>query len=1483
MAEVDEQERPFARTQGKHDLRATMALVGIGVGMASLRSLEQLFAGLDAKIGAAYLVGVRQQEGLNVDAVIEAVKRQSPFGVEIAADGKLLEPNHVYVGGPDDMITIVDGHLRTRPAVEPIGHRGTVDTMLISLAEHAHDRSVTVILAGLGTDGTAGLTATKKFGGLSIAELTPDGHEDAPGGVGPAPVADLHLPIDKIATAIALYAGNLAPSGEGDGQDEVAKEIEAQITQITTVLRNVTSHDFHGYKRGTFVRRIQRRIQVLQIGGVDAYVTRLRSDRDEVQNLFQDLLIGVTQFFRDPAEFNALERELPRLFEGKTTGDQLRVWVLGCATGEEAYSIAILLREKMAALDHPPEAQIFATDLDARALSLARAGRYAADAIAGHVRPDRLKRWFQREGDTYCVSKELREMCIFSPHNIVKDAPFSRIDILSCRNLLIYLNTDLQNRVIPIFHFSLRTGGLLFLGSSENVSRHQKLFAPADRKNRVFHRLETATRVIPDFPLTPRPRPPQPSEFGGFPAAEPGRLTKPISRRAEAIAERYAPAYVLVDTQGDVLQFSGRTGRYLEPAAGAATLNLLNLVNRDLRLDLRSALARAVAESRPIELPRLQLTREDRTHIVNVMVEPVDTGDVTSLIVLFQDAGVAPEGTMSGDRLSSDEQVQRLEAELRLTRDRLQATIEELESTNEELKSSNEEYQSINEELQSASEEMETSKEELQSINEELHTVNGELGHRVTELAASNSDIKNLLESTQIATVFLDNDLRIRSFTPTMADIFHLLENDVGRPLHHVVSRVHYPELSDDIRRVLKTLVPVERSVVDAAADTYYAARVLPYRRVDNYIGGTVVTFTNVTAVRRAEAALRETEARYRDELEIQVQERTAELKQSRDLMQATMDASMDMIQVFEAVRDGRGEIVDFRWLLNNHSVTSSYGDIVGQSLLERNPGVVEEGIFEAFKGVIETGQARRDDRYYVHEQFDGWFHQSVVKLGDGVATTTMDITERKKAEAEILRLRDEVAQAKLRESEERLQKFGEASQDVLWIREAETLQWEYLTPAFEAIYGLDRASALRGDNMAGWADLIVPEDRDYAVGSIGRVRDGESVTFEYRIRRPLDGEIRWLRNTDFPIKDEAGRVVRIGGIGHDITELKKTAEALAAAEQRQRALLEGIPQLVWRAVDGGEWTWASPQWIAYTGQLDADSHGWGWLNFLHPDDHDIARAAWAKAAETGGFEVECRIRGAAPESYRWFQTRAVPLRDAAGEIVEWLGTSTDVHDLRQLQDEQKVMVAELQHRTRNLMGVVRSLAETTIRSSSSLDEFGPKFRDRIGALARVQGLLSRLKDVDRVTFDELIRAELTAIGGDHADRVTLNGPGGIPLRSSTVQTFALALHELATNAVKYGALGQPDGRLAISWRVEPSAGEGGRPWLHVDWVESGVAMLDAATPEGGGAGRTLIERALPYQLGAKTTFVMGPDGVRCSISLPVSDETVFRDVPDVH
>ncbi|PEQ10567.1 hypothetical protein B2G71_21530 [Novosphingobium sp. PC22D] len=458
-----------------------------------------------------------------------------------------------------------------------------------------------------------------------------------------------------------------------------------------------------------------------------------------------------------------------------------------------------------------------------------------------------------------------------------------------------------------------------------------------------------------------------------------------------------------------------------------------------------------------------------------------------------------------------------------------------------------------------------------------------------------------------------------------------------------------------------------------------------------------------------------------------------------------------------------------------------------------------------------------------------------------------------------------------LRRSEERLRQFGEASQDVLWIRDARTLQWEYLTPAFEAIYGLSREDALGGDNFRSWIELVVPEDRKIAEDAMRRVRGGEHVTFDYRIRRPSDGTVRWLRNTDFPIEDASGEVALIGGIGHDFTELR-------AIENRLTTLLEGIPQLVWRAVDRGEWTWSSPQWTEFTGLTVEESLGKGWLAALHPDDRQGALQFWDEARKSGALAMEARILQASTQDYRWFQSRATPVRDEAGTIIEWLGTSTDINDVRELQDRQRVLVAELQHRTRNLLGVVRSMSDKTARASLDLEDFTGRFRNRLDALSRVQGLLSRLDENDRITFDELLHTELAAMDGS-AERVVVKGPTGIRMRSSTVQILALALHELATNAMKYGALRGRRGKLTISWSLAQER-DGGRPMLDIDWRETGVEVpCEMAHSRRSGQGRELIEKALPYQFSAKTSYKFEADGLHCRISIPVSESR--RENPD--
>lgn len=531
-----------------------------------------------------------------------------------------------------------------------------------------------------------------------------------------------------------------------------------------------------------------------------------------------------------------------------------------------------------------------------------------------------------------------------------------------------------------------------------------------------------------------------------------------------------------------------------------------------------------------------------------------------------------------------------------------------------------------------------------------------------------------------------------------------------------------------------------------------------------------------------------------------------------------------------------------------------------------------EQHWFDIYGDIALTGELKRFEARA--DALDRWYSVYAFRVGEPeerrVAILFDEIGERKRAEEA------------LRASEERLRQFGDASQDVLWIRDAESLQWQYLTPAFETIYGLGREDALTGDNFRSWMDLIVPEDRHHAIEKIRRVREGDHVTFEYRIKRPADGELRWLRNTDFPIRDQNGRVALIGGIGTDITEARTIQAQLEASEERLRSATE-VGRL-------GLW-----DWNVLSGDIHwSDEHfrleGYGvgevrpsydaWVSRIHPEDRQGAEAALHEAREAHG-EFDQEFRSIHPDgSVHWLHGLGRFFYDEDGQAVRMVGAMTDITAQREWEERQAVLIAELQHRTRNLIAVVRSVADKTMRRAHDLEEFGENFRDRLEALARVQGLLSRLEAHDRVTLDELVHAELVGLGvfDDAAERVTLNGAGGIRLRSSTVQTLAMALHELATNALKYGALCQPAGHLSIGWRLEQQ-GEGSEPWVHIDWRESGVIMAKSgAAPRGTGQGRELIERALPYQLNAKTRYEILEDGVHCTISIPASASTAGRE-----
>jgi two-component system, chemotaxis family, CheB/CheR fusion protein len=828
-------------------------IVGIGASAGGLEAFKSFFAHMPADTGMAFVL-VQHLDPHHGSMLVELLGRHTDMTVTEAEDRMPVVANRVFVIPPNATLTIKDRVLRvTRPAPAR-EHRRPIDTFFCSLAEDQGECAVCIVLSGTGSDGTLGLSTIKEHGGLTLAqaEIDSTAMSGMPQSAAATGLVDHIMPVETMPATLVEYHRHLIDVAGHKDADGNRRDTARHLSAITALLRVATGHDFSHYKQNTLIRRVQRRMQVLQIDTAPAFIERLRMEPREVELLFREFLIGVTQFFRDPHAFDALRATvLPKLLETKGADSQVRIWVPGCATGEEVYSIGIVLREAMEALGAAPKVQIFGTDIDAAAVAVARTGRYSKKMVG--VSPERLERWFAEEGNEYCPIKEVREMCVFSTHSVVKDPPFSKLDLISCRNLLIYLETELQDRVIRTFHYALRPGGYLALGQSEGVTRNAKLFAAIDKKNRIFQRRETSTMALPELSLSsPAALAPLAQTATRAPPPVHDRLDHGVRR----VMEKHSPAYVVIDKHHDILRFSGgEVGRYLEPSPGTASLNLFGIVRKGLRPAVRSALQQAYATGKPVTTETIAFKADGRSRSVRLIVEPLPEGGADSrlCVVAFQDASVhaSIDAKTQTETLHPDLHV--LEQELHATKAQLQATIDELETSNEEMKSANEEYQSVNEELQSSNEELETAKEEMQSVNEELQTINAEMSSKNDMLTRLNSDLKNLLDSAQIATIFLDSQLRIKNFTPGMTDLFHLREGDRGRPITDIVTRLNYEDLRRDVAKVLRSLAVVENEVQLTKDEATFIMRIRPYRTVDNVIDGVVITFVDITQRKRYE------------------------------------------------------------------------------------------------------------------------------------------------------------------------------------------------------------------------------------------------------------------------------------------------------------------------------------------------------------------------------------------------------------------------------------------------------------------------------------------------------------------------------------------------------------------------------------------------------------------------------------------------------
>jgi two-component system CheB/CheR fusion protein len=812
-------------------------------------------------IGMAFVV-ISHLDPTHKGILPELLQRSTKMKVSQADDGMEVRPNCVYIIPPNKDISILHGTLQLLEPTAPRGLRTPIDFFFRHLAEDQKEKSICIILSGMGTDGTLGLKTIKEnFGMVMAQDPSTAKFEGMPQSAIGTGLVDYIAPAEELPARLMSYVNRSSkalvkrPPAEGKPPSALQK--------IFVLLRAQTGQDFSFYKSNTIYRRVERRMHIHQIADISQYVRYLQHNPHEIELLFKELIIGVTNFFRDPEAFEVLKQKIiPQLLKGKTKRSVVRIWVSGCSTGEEAYSIAIIFSEYFEELKQKGSVkiQIFATDIDRDAIDKARQGVYPAN-ISADVSPERLERFFIKDDARYRIKKEIREMVVFAQQNIIMDPPFTKLDLLCCRNLLIYLTPEMHKRLLPLFHYSLYPGGILFLGSSESIGSFNDLFSVLDNKWKIFKSKETSSVLTGMVDL--------PSSLVSHEVNEPlhaGNVSRGVETNIpemtqRILLEKFAPPAVLVNEKGDIVYITGRTGKYLEPAVGKANMNIFAMAREGLRHELGNAIRKAMAKKTEIIQKEIRVKTDSDYRVINLTVKPISEpeGMRGLLMIVFEDVMTPPKtpSLRIKTRLSPKHNtiIENLETDLKHTKETLQSTIEEMETTQEELKSANEELQSTNEELQSTNEELTTSKEEMQSLNEELMTVNNELQAKVDELSQSNNDMRNLLNSTDIATIFLDNDLNVKRFTSQATRLINLIQTDVGRPITHLVTNLHYQDLLKDVKEVLETLV-FREIPVQTKDNHWYLMRIMPYRTIDNVIDGAVMTFTDITVLKHLEESL---------------------------------------------------------------------------------------------------------------------------------------------------------------------------------------------------------------------------------------------------------------------------------------------------------------------------------------------------------------------------------------------------------------------------------------------------------------------------------------------------------------------------------------------------------------------------------------------------------------------------------------------------